>query len=104
MIDFRFGAQGEDVVSGTRSRPRRQNWQAVPEVCRELIDRTRIEEHFRDMQDIIDGTERPALYPPTQGRKAIPAWLTGLDQSLPGRAHRRRRGVETTRRDQSQYH
>ena len=54
LIDFRFGAQGEDVVSGTRSAaPQAELADRLPEVCRELIETgTRIEEHFRDMQDI----------------------------------------------------
>ena len=54
LIDFKFGAQGEEVVSGARSAALQAELaDRLPEVYRDLLQTgTRIEEHFRDMQDI----------------------------------------------------
>jgi pyruvate,orthophosphate dikinase len=54
LIDFRSGAQGEDVVSGALSAsPMEDLADRLPEVYRELLQTgSRLEEHFCDMQDI----------------------------------------------------
>ena len=54
LADFRFGAQGEDVVSGSRSASTQAELaERLPEVYRELLQiGSRLEEHFHDMQDI----------------------------------------------------
>lgn len=54
VIDFRFGAQGEDVVSGARSASTQAELaERLPDVYRELLQTgRRLEEHFCDMQDI----------------------------------------------------
>ncbi len=54
VIDFLFEAQGEDVVSGRRT-PQTEAAiaQAMPAVMAELRDvLTRLEQHFRDVQDV----------------------------------------------------
>ena len=52
--DFLINAQGEDVVSGTRTtRPIQALSDVMPEVCAELQTMAgRLEAHYRDMQDI----------------------------------------------------
>jgi len=54
LIDFRFGAQGEDVVSGARSAITQvQLAGLLPDVYREILQiGARLEEHYRDMQDL----------------------------------------------------
>ena len=54
LIDFRSGAQGEDVVSGALSAsPMEDLADRLPEVYRELLQTgSRLETHFCDMQDI----------------------------------------------------
>jgi pyruvate,orthophosphate dikinase len=54
LIDFRFGAQGEDVVSGECSATTQNELaEVMPEVYRELLQiAARLETHFCDMQDI----------------------------------------------------
>jgi pyruvate,orthophosphate dikinase len=54
ITDFRFGAQGEDVVSGARSASTLEELtDRLPDVYRELLQiSSRLEEYFRDMQDI----------------------------------------------------
>lgn len=54
LIDFRFGAQGEDVVSGAFSASTQTEMaDRLPDVFCELRQiSTRLEEHFCDMQDL----------------------------------------------------
>ncbi|MDD1706262.1 MAG: hypothetical protein LUQ12_04415, partial [Methanoregulaceae archaeon] len=54
LIDFKFGAQGEDVVSGEQSAATQQEFaRAMPEVFDSLLDiGKRLELHYRDMQDL----------------------------------------------------
>jgi len=53
MVDFKFGVQGEDVVSGEASAAQVELWETMPEVQEELARHgRRLEQHFRDMQDI----------------------------------------------------
>lgn len=54
LIDFKFGAQGEDVVSGEESAAAQAEFRrAMPSVYTELAEIGRkIEAHYRDMQDI----------------------------------------------------
>jgi len=54
LVDFRFGAQGEDVVSGELGAATRQEFAAkIPLAARELQDiARRLETHYGDMQDI----------------------------------------------------
>ncbi len=62
--EFLVNAQGEDVVAGTRT-PQKiaemaSHW---PEMARQLEEvRTRLERHYRDMQDIEFTVERGRLY------------------------------------------
>ena len=54
LIDFRFGGQGEDVVSGDREAMTQDELaQVMPDVYSELVHICRrLETHFSDMQDI----------------------------------------------------
>jgi len=53
MVDFKFGVQGEDVVSGEATGSAQEFRQAMPEIFRELerVSR-RLETGLQDMQDI----------------------------------------------------
>ena len=53
MVDFKFGAQGEDVVSGEATGSAAEFKQAMPEMFREL-ERVchRLEQDSKDMQDV----------------------------------------------------
>lgn len=54
LVDFKFGAQGEDVVSGDKSVSTQDEFREVlPDVFQELTDTAkRLEVFFRDMQDL----------------------------------------------------
>ena len=54
LVDFKFGAQGEDVVSGDQSVSTQDEFrEALPEVFRELLDTAKkLESYFKDMQDL----------------------------------------------------
>ena len=64
LIDFKFGAQGEDVVSGDQSAASQAEFaRAMPDVCSALAEiGRRIEFHYRDMQDIEFTVEEGRLY------------------------------------------
>ncbi len=64
LIDFKFGAQGEDVVSGERSAPTQRGLlETMPHVHQELLTVGRnIESHFKDMQDIEFTIQEGKLY------------------------------------------
>jgi pyruvate, orthophosphate dikinase len=64
IVDFRFGAQGEDVVSGSRAGTSGIELKtALPAVYRELKGiGEKLEVHFRDMQDIEFTVEDGKLY------------------------------------------
>lgn len=64
VIDFRFGAQGEDVVSGSKAGTSGIELKTVlPEVYRELEEiGVELEAHFMDMQDIEFTVEGGKLY------------------------------------------
>jgi pyruvate,orthophosphate dikinase len=62
--EFLADAQGEDVVAGIRTPEPLENMQArLPEAYEELLDTMRrLEEHYRDMQDIEFTVEERRLY------------------------------------------
>jgi len=62
--EFLVNAQGEDVVAGTRTPQKIGEMEARwPEMARQLEEvRTRLERHYRDMQDIEFTIERGRLY------------------------------------------
>ena len=62
--EFLVNAQGEDVVAGTRTPQKIAEMAARwPEMARQLEEvRTRLERHYRDMQDIEFTVERGRLY------------------------------------------
>lgn len=64
VIDFRFGAQGEDVVSGSKAGTSGIEFKtALPSVYRELEEiGGKLESHFKDMQDIEFTIEEGKLY------------------------------------------
>ncbi len=63
LIDFKFGAQGEDVVSGERSAPTKELQETMPNIHHELNAAGRkIESHFKDMQDIEFTVQEGKLY------------------------------------------
>ena len=64
VIDFRFGAQGEEVVSGSRAGTSEIKLKtALPAVYRELEGiEEKLEAYFRDMQDIEFTVEQRKLY------------------------------------------
>ena len=54
LVDFKFGVQGEDVVSGNHSVSTQNEFQeALPEAFRELADTAKkLESYYKDMQDL----------------------------------------------------
>jgi pyruvate,orthophosphate dikinase len=62
--EFLVNAQGEDVVSGIRTpEPLQAMQHRLPEAFRQLLDTMRrLEEHYRDMQDIEFTVEDGSLY------------------------------------------
>jgi pyruvate,orthophosphate dikinase len=64
LIDFRFGGQGEDVVSGDRGAITQDEMaQIMPDVYADLIQICRrLEIHFGDMQDIEFTVQEGKLY------------------------------------------
>ena len=63
-VDFRFGSQGEDVVSGDYSATTQLDLEkTMPNVYSELcIFAKKLESHFKDMQDFEFTVERGRLY------------------------------------------
>jgi len=63
MVDFKFGVQGEDVVSGEASAAPVSLREAMPEVHTELVRLgRRLEQHFKDMQDLEFTVQEGKLY------------------------------------------
>ena len=64
LIDFKFGAQGEDVVSGDQSAASQAEFaRAMPDVFSALAEiGGRLEFHYRDMQDLEFTVEEGRLY------------------------------------------
>jgi len=64
LVDFKFGAQGEDVVSGNQSAASPAEFRnAMPEVYRELEEiGKKLELHYRDMQDLEFTVQEGNLY------------------------------------------
>jgi pyruvate,orthophosphate dikinase len=63
MVDFKFGVQGEDVVSGESSGAAVPLREAMPEVHTELVRHgRRLEQHFKDMQDLEFTVQEGKLY------------------------------------------
>jgi pyruvate,orthophosphate dikinase len=64
LLDFKFGAQGEDVVSGARSAvTQRELLETMPQIYKELLAvGKKIESHFKDMQDIEFTLQEEKLY------------------------------------------
>jgi pyruvate,orthophosphate dikinase len=64
LVDFRFGAQGEDVVSGDREAMTQADIiHVMPDVYQELLQiAKRLETHFRDMQDLEFTVQERKLY------------------------------------------
>jgi pyruvate,orthophosphate dikinase len=64
LIDFKFGAQGEDVVSGDQSAASQAEFaRAMPDVYSALSEiGERLEFHYRDMQDLEFTVEEGKLF------------------------------------------
>lgn len=64
LVDFKFGAQGEDVVSGDQSvSTQREFEEALPETFAELRETARrLESYFKDMQDLEFTVQNGELY------------------------------------------
>lgn len=63
MVDFKFGVQGEDVVSGESSAAPASLREAMPEVHAELVRLgRRLEQHFKDMLDLEFTVQEGKLY------------------------------------------
>ena len=63
MVDFKFGVQGEDVVSGAASAAPASLRDALPEVYTELVRLgRRLEQHFKDMLDLEFTIQEGRLY------------------------------------------
>src|SRR5581483_1043930 len=62
--EFLANAQGEDVVAGIRTpQPLETMRNTIPEAYEQLLDKMRrLEEHYRDMQDVEFTVEDDALY------------------------------------------
>lgn len=90
VIDFKFGAQGEDVVSGNQSATTQNELKkSMPSVYEDLrqIGRT-VESHFHDMQDMEFTVQEGKLYilqsrngkrsPMSALRIAVEMWREGM--------------------------
>ena len=64
LVDFKFGAQGEDVVSGEQSAATQDEFaRAMPEIYTQLAETGRkLELHYRDMQDLEFTIEEEKLF------------------------------------------
>jgi pyruvate,orthophosphate dikinase len=64
IVDFKFGAQGEDVVSGDQSAATPAEFrESMPDVYRELVEiGKKLELHYRDMQDLEFTVQEGVLY------------------------------------------
>jgi len=64
LVDFRFGAQGEDVVSGDReATSQTEIIDVMPDIYNDLHQiGTRLENHYRDMQDLEFTVQEGRLY------------------------------------------
>jgi len=64
LVDFRFGAQGEDVVSGDReATTQTEIIDVMPDIYHDLLQiGTRLENHYRDMQDLEFTVQEGRLY------------------------------------------
>ncbi|HVP93858.1 MAG TPA: PEP/pyruvate-binding domain-containing protein [Methanoregulaceae archaeon] len=64
LLDFKFGAQGEDVVSGDQSATTQNELKtAMPEVYQNLVSiGNQLERHFKDMQDMEFTIQEERLY------------------------------------------
>lgn len=62
--EFLMNAQGEDVVAGIRTpQPITELEKALPEVYKQFVDiATKLEEHYKDMQDMEFTVEKGKLY------------------------------------------
>ena len=89
--EYLVNAQGEDVVSGVRTpQPIEEMRERLPEAFDQLLETmTRLEQHYRDMQDIEFTVEEDTLY---------------LLQTRVGEAHRRRGAEGGGRHDGGRAH
>ena len=90
VIDFKFGAQGEDVVSGTQSATtQRELKESMPSVYNDLLKIGKmLELHFLDMQDMEFTVQEGKLYilqtrngkrsPLSALRIAVEMWKEGM--------------------------
>jgi pyruvate, orthophosphate dikinase len=90
VIDFKFGAQGEDVVSGNQSATTQSELKkSIPSVCDDLRHIGRIlETHFHDMQDMEFTVQEGKLFilqtrngkrsPLSAIRIAVDMWREGI--------------------------
>lgn len=64
LLDFKFGAQGEDVVSGNQSATTQNDLKnAMPDMYQNLVSiGNQLERHFRDMQDMEFTIQEGHLY------------------------------------------
>lgn len=104
LVDFKFGAQGEDVVSGEQSATTQAELKvALPEVYRELNEVGRkLEAYYEDMQDLEFTIQEGNLYllqsrsgkraPFAALRIAVDMWREGL--LTPEKALQRLEGVD----------
>ncbi|TAJ45412.1 pyruvate, phosphate dikinase [Methanofollis fontis] len=107
LVDFAFGAQGEDVVSGAVSAASEEGLRrTMPEVCRRIAGTARIlEAHFRDMQDFEFTVQEGALYllqtrsgkraPLAALRIAVDLWREGVITAAEGRERLREVDLDT---------
>ena len=107
--EFLVNAQGEDVVAGIRTplAHRRDGRRGCPGAYAELLEtQERLEQHYRDMQDIEFTVERGKLYllQTRTGKRTAAAAVRiardmvdeGLIDAARGRAARRRRSSSTS--------
>ena len=90
LIDFKFGAQGEDVVSGNQSATTQSELKkSMPSVYEDLMQiGRRLESHFQDMQDMEFTVQEGKLYilqtrngkrsPLSAIRIAVDLWREGI--------------------------
>jgi len=88
LIDFKRAVQGEDVVSQSRTARRNHLATLFPEAHRELLDAgRRLEEVFRDMQDVeftIEGRKLYLLQTRAGAREPLAALRIALDLAHEG--------------------
>ena len=109
VVDFKFGAQGEDVVSGAQSATTQNDLcRSMPQVYAELVQTGKtLEEHFADMQDLEFTVQEGRLFilqsrngkrsPLSALRIAVDMWREGIISAETALSHLEGLDIESIR-------